>query len=111
MNARGNIPPFASGSFIKNDHFLLGLFIGLMLPLIMFGAITGINYILLSMKIVHNYLDLLTHALVSLFINLLPVRYYFVNLKFDKTGRGVLLLTFVLVLVLFLLKDSIFEPN
>jgi len=64
---------------------------------------------LLKIEVAEFYLDLQTHVLVSLFGNLFPIRYYFVNLKFDKTGRGVLLVTFVLVLIFFGLKGFLFN--
>ncbi len=40
--------------------------------------------------------------ILAMAINLIPIRVYFVNLKFEKTGRGVLLVTFLSVLLYFL---------
>jgi hypothetical protein len=42
-----------------------------------------------------------TMLLLSIFINLIPIRFYFVNLKMDKTGRGILLVTFALMVLFF----------
>ncbi|MFU8844025.1 MAG: hypothetical protein ACNA7V_09490 [Bacteroidales bacterium] len=93
----------APGAFLKADHFVFGLIIGILALLFMFGLIAGINHILIKMGVAYHTLDLITHIMVSFFGNLILIRYYFVNLKYDKTGRGVLLITFVLVIVLFVL--------
>ncbi|MCB2221707.1 MAG: hypothetical protein KQI35_15030 [Bacteroidetes bacterium] len=90
---------------IKKDHYLFGLLVGILVPLILYGIILLFNYMLLIMGVAKFYLDHETHVLVSLFGNLLPIRYYFVNLVYDKTGRGVLLITFVVVLLFFIFKD------
>lgn len=94
---------------LKKDHYVYGLVIGILTPLLLFGLIYGINHLLLRMGVARYILDLQTHIFVSVFGNLLPIRYYFVNLKYDKTGRGVLLITFVVVLIFFAFKDSIFN--
>ena len=94
---------------LQKDHYIFGLGVGLATPVILFGLILLINYVLLLMGVARFYLDLQTHVFTSIFGNLLPIRYYFVNLKFDKTGRGVLLITFVVVLLFFAFKDSIFN--
>ena len=90
---------------LKKDHYLFGLIIGIALPVFVFGAILLFNLILMQIGVAHFYLDLETHILISFFANLLPIRYYFVNLTFDKTGRGVLLITFVVILLFFIFKD------
>ena len=94
---------------LKKDHYVLGIAIGLITPVLLFGLIYGINYLLLLMGVANHFLDLQTHLFVSLFGNLLPIRYYFVNLTYDKTGRGILLVTFTVVLLFFAFKDSLFK--
>jgi len=42
-----------------------------------------------------------TMVLISIFVNLFTLRYYLVNLRYDKTGRGILMLTFGLAMVYF----------
>jgi hypothetical protein len=90
---------------LKKDHYIFGLAIGIAVPVVLFGFIYLMNFLLVKIDIAKFYLELQTHVLISLFGNLLPIRYYFVNLKFDKTGRGVLFITFILVLVFFAFKD------
>jgi len=94
---------------LKKDHYILGLAIGIIFPMVLFGFIYGINYILLLMGVARFRLDLQTHVFISLFGNLLPIRYYFVNLKYDKTGRGVLIVTFLIVLVFFSFNKQLFN--
>lgn len=94
---------------LKKDHYILGLAIGVFLPAAVFGLIYGLNYILFTLGVARFYLDLQTHVLISIFGNLLPIRYYFVNLKFDKTGRGVLLVTFLIILIFFAFKEQFFN--
>lgn len=94
---------------LKKDHFLFGVGIGILSPLLLFLLIYVINYALLSLDVVNAFMDQQSHALVSIFGNLLAIRYYFVNLKFDKSGRGVLLVTFLIILVIFAFKEQIFS--
>lgn len=44
-----------------------------------------------------------TMMLLALFSNLISFRYYMVNLKYDRTGRGILLVTFLYAGVFFYL--------
>lgn len=85
----------------KKDHYIVGLLIGILVPVILFLMIYGINYLLFILGVAKYYLDLETHVLISLAGNLLPIRYYFVNLKFDKTGRGILIVTFATIIIFF----------
>ena len=94
---------------LKKDNYLFGLAVGILTPAALFGLIYAMNFFLLVIGVAKFYLDLENHLLVSVFGNLLPIRYYFVNLKFDKTGRGVLLVTFVVILLFFAFKDVIFK--
>jgi len=94
---------------IKKDHYIFGVVIGIIIPIVLFGIIYLLNVLLVSIDVAKFYLDRQTHVLVSLFGNLFPIRYYFVTLKFDKTGRGVLLVTFILVLIFFGLNKFLFN--
>jgi hypothetical protein len=94
---------------LKKDHYVFGLGLGILTPIALFALIFGMNFLLVQIGIAHFYLDLQTHLFISLFGNLLPIRYYFVNLTYDKTGRGILFVTFMIVLVFFGFKDVLFE--
>lgn len=79
----------------------MGILIGLALPLVVYGLIL---LVLLSQGQVENFLyrpNPAAPALAAIFSNLFPFRYYMVTRKFDRTGRGILIVTFVKVLLLF----------
>jgi hypothetical protein len=92
---------------LKKDNFIFGAILGICIPLILYSLILLINFILVQLGITQVYLDRKIHVLISITGNLLPIRYYFVTLKYDKTGRGVLLITFILMMLFFVLKDRI----
>ncbi len=92
---------------LKKDHYLIGSLIGIFFPMIIMGFIYGINYLLIILGVAKFYMEIQTAVLVSLGANMLPIRYYFVNLKYDKAGRGVLLFTFVMILLFFVFKNNL----
>ena len=92
---------------LKKDLYIFGLAMGILSPVGLFLIIWVLNLVLFKMGVAKYYLDTETHVLLSIAGNLVPIRYYFVNLGFDKTGRGVLLVTFLLILIFFALKDYI----
>ncbi len=79
---------------LKKDNWALGIALGVVLPLVFYaiimlvmiqwGTITEGVYVLKPASI----------KLLALFSNMISFRYYMVNLKYDKTGRGILLMTF-----------------
>ena len=93
--------------FFKKDHIIFGSALGLFIPVFIFGLILLINYFLIQAGMVQVYLDRKIDLLIGITGNLVPIRYYFVNLKFEKTGRGVLLVTFILFISFFALKDKL----
>lgn len=93
---------------LKKDNYILGSLIGVFLPLAIFSLIYAVNYSLIILGVVHYYLNLQTLVLISLALNLLPFRYYMVSLKYDKTGRGILLFTFIFIMLFFVFKNKLF---
>ena len=91
----------------KKDNYIFGALLGLIIPAIIYGLILMINLVLVQSGIVKNEINLQTHLLISFAVNLLAIRYYFVNLKYDKTGRGLLLITFILFMLFFVLKNQL----
>ncbi len=75
---------------------------GILVPAILFGILFGVLSIL-----VHSYPDMLVNnpklyktiipklILISLIPSLLILRHYLLNLKYDKTGRGIVVSTFI----------------
>lgn len=89
--------------FLKQDSFLLGLAIGIMAP----WALYGLFYLIFNIALGNILLGISfllkqsTLQLLSIVINLLAMRYYMVNLKYEKTGKGFLLITFIYIIAFF----------
>jgi hypothetical protein len=84
---------------LRRDSIWLGLIIGILslhyysvfcLPFQKFAP-EGTEYLI----------KLPTLILISVFPNLFTLRYYLKNLKYDRTGRGILLVTFVYAILYF----------
>jgi hypothetical protein len=89
---------------LKRDNIAFGLLIGLVLPALLYGLLTLLSRFVesgtaLAMPFVPDKMMLL-----AIVINVIPIRLYFVNYKFDKTGRGVLIMTFLLMIAFFIFK-------
>lgn len=87
---------------LKKDSIPLGILIGLVLPAVIFSLLTLITLGVETGTTWTRPFERDRLILLSVFINLLPIRLYFVTWKLDKTGRGVLLMTFLLVVAYFI---------
>lgn len=95
--------------WLHNDKISLGIILGLIVPLP-----AGIVFILI-LRIFQNYLHMLSRVrdmdmlLLGLAVNLIIMRYYLVKLKFDKTGKTLMVVTVAMILLfLIFLKNSSF---
>ncbi|MEI6347240.1 MAG: hypothetical protein WCP69_04745 [Bacteroidota bacterium] len=86
---------------LRTDTFVMGLILGILLPLIAFGLFYLIGLGLDSASGKEGVLKPQTLGLISIFTNLFTLRYYLIKLKFDRTGRGILMMTFILTLTYF----------
>ena len=88
---------------LKKDNWLLGILIGIILPVIIFGVL----YLIINFLGTPYQKDVLFKTrnipLTGIFINMLPFRYYMVNLKYDKTGRGILAITILYAIIFFII--------
>ena len=87
---------------LRKDTNLLGVLMGIFLPVMFYGFLFLINLLILSIFDLNFIIKQSTLQLISIFINLLPMRYYFVKLKYEKTGRGILLVMFMYLIFYFL---------
>ena len=88
-------------NILKKDSMLLGVIIGIVLPAVLFAILYALSRIFAPEG--KDYLvRLSTVLLVSIFPNLFTLRYYLVKLQLDKTGRGILLITFVFAILYFI---------
>lgn len=88
---------------LKKDNWWLGVGLGVFLPVVLYGIIM---LILKQWGAITEGIYVLkpsTIQLLALFSNMISFRYYMVNLKYDKTGRGILLATLAYAAVYFYL--------
>lgn len=88
----------------KKNSLWLGILIGIIMPLLVYALLYGgyTLYNFISDKPLE--LDISIFQLISPVINLFFIRWYFVTKKFDDSGRGVLLVTFVYVIAYFVIN-------
>lgn len=92
----------------------MGVVMGIVVPAILFGILFGGLALL-----VHANPDMLSNKpnlfksvvpkliLISMIPSLFLLRHYLLNLKYDKTGRGLVISTFVLGLVFVIVQFSL----
>ena len=87
-------------NILKRDSMIVGVVVGFVCPAILFGILYFISRHFAQAG--QDYLiKLPTLMLVSVFPNLFTLRHYLLKLKLDKTGRGILLITFVFAIFYF----------
>jgi len=86
---------------LKRDNIAFGALIGLVLPAIFYGLLSLVALFFETGTTWTRPFEPDNMLIFALVINVIPIRLYFVNYKFDKTGRGVLLVTFLLMVVYF----------
>jgi hypothetical protein len=87
---------------LKKDNFALGILIGLVLPGIFYGLLWLIGLMVTTGSVWARPFEHDKMIILALIINVFPIRRYFVSYKFEKTGKGILLVTFLLMVSYFL---------
>ena len=90
-------------SILKRDLWTVGLLVGTALPVLFFITLYFIDFVLYHFWKTHITSQFHYLFLLSLSINLFPIRHYFVKLKFEKTGMGILLITIAAIITYFYL--------
>lgn len=89
--------------FLKKDKYVTGLLIGLVAPVVLYGLIYLLDMLLFSIFNAHLTSQYHYLYLLSIAVNIILFRYYFVSLKTEKTGKGILLITIAYILIYFFL--------
>ena len=84
---------------LKKNSFWLGLVIGIIIPLILFGILYALNLFTKVFEHPPVILSIQKMMFVCSALNILPIRYYLMHGGLEKTGQGVLLITVFLVLM------------
>lgn len=87
--------------FLKRDNTLLGILVGIVVPSLVFALAYGINLIAMNALDKETGVPIYTLFIVAIFSNMFLIRYYLVRMKYDNTGRGMLLVTFIAAIVFF----------
>jgi hypothetical protein len=89
---------------LKRDNIAFGALVGLVLPGLFYGLLSLVALLVETGSTWTRPFESDRMMLLALIINVIPIRVYFVSYKFDKTGRGVLLVTFLLMVAYFIFK-------
>ncbi len=89
--------------FFKKDKFFLGLIMGLLLPLPVYGIFWALDVFLKSTGLWHGLQQPENIYLLSVVGNFLLVRLTFVKWRSPKAGKGVLIITVAFILIFFFL--------
>jgi hypothetical protein len=88
--------------FLK-DTIFTGIIAGVLVQLLTLLLILSVNYLLVQLSVVDEYISTKNLIPLSMLPNLHVMRNYFLKYKLEKSGAGVLLLTFVVMAVFFIL--------
>lgn len=87
----------------KKDNFFIGIIIGIITPFVVYLIVHFGLFLAENILQKQELMNTLSKQILSIVPNLLIFRYYFVKLKFEKTGRSILLATFIIVILCFLI--------
>ena len=87
--------------FLKKDSMLVGFLLGAAVPPIIFTILYFTNMGVSKAFDKSHILEDNTVKLISIVLNIFIFRHYLVKEHFEKSGRGVLLATFIYALVIF----------
>jgi hypothetical protein len=78
----------------KKDHFAFGAMMGSLIPVLVYLAFEQFNEVSRGGEKIPLFNEN-TVRVLSIFMNIIPFRFYMVKWQFDKTGRGILFVTFI----------------
>ncbi len=106
--------PGKFSDFLRKDTYTMGILMGIVVPALFFGILFGTLCLIVNARpemLVNNptlYKTIVPKLiLISMIPSLFILRHYLLNLKYDKTGRGLIISTFVLGLVFVIVQFSL----
>lgn len=84
--------------FNKNSY-LFGILLGIAIPVLLFIVLYGLNTMtgIFSHGII--VLSIKKMMFVSTALNILPIRYYILHKEVENTGKGILIITLILIII------------
>ena len=95
---------------LRRDSWGMGVFLGLVVPAITFAIFLGLFALALHLAPRTEAIDVFDIntickiVLLSMVPSVFVMRYYLLKLKYDYTGRGILLMTFLIAIVFTILN-------
>lgn len=74
---------------------------GIVAPWILLGIIYCLDYLLRIILNMPILISSSTMQLIAIVMNVLALRYYLSSLKYEKTGKGILVITFLYIIAFF----------
>lgn len=90
---------------LRRDTWGMGIFLGTVVPALTFGVLLGLFAIALAAAPRTEAIDVFDIntickiVLLSMVPSVFVMRYYLLKLKYDYTGRGILLMTFIIAVI------------
>ncbi|MCX6251081.1 MAG: hypothetical protein NTX61_10055 [Bacteroidetes bacterium] len=84
----------------KRNSYIVGIVFGIILPGIIFGFLFGINAITGVFSHPPVLLPLNKMLFVSTALNIIPMRYYFIHGGVEDTGKGILIITVIMIILI-----------
>ncbi len=91
---------------LRKDSYVIGILLGVIVPALCFGILYAILMLMVHFQptmLVNNPNLMRTIlpklVLIGMIPSILLLRHYLVTLEYDKTGRGILIATFVIAIV------------
>ncbi len=89
---------------LRRDSLWMGVLIGILCPALIFGLIELIIFIIGKNLERVAVIEIQKILLLSVIPNLFILRHYLLKLKYDLTGRGILLATFLIAILFTILE-------
>ena len=90
-------------NFLKKDSYILGIALASLTPVAIYFLLTWLVGVL-SIQFTHGFPLIKEHniILVSIFLNMIIFAKYIHKLQYDKSGRMIMLITFIMTAIYFI---------
>jgi hypothetical protein len=89
----------------KKDSFVFGIILGILAPFLFYIVLHLLFYFIDTLFNTGKILQESNFQFLSLIANIFLIRVYFKNLKFEKTGKGLLIVTFAFIFFFMIFKE------